>query len=119
MNKSEQIRTLAQAGHAVAEIARTLNVRYQFAYNVCQKAGLLGDRADKDHAPSVPRPSKPVLTATMLLAGGFEASGGIGVTPNGLFLPTLPEQAGVYAFVQNGVVQYVDVATRSLAQRLN
>ena len=86
MNKSEHIRALAQAGDTVTEIARTLNVRYQFAYNVCQKAGLLGDRSDIARAPPVPRPSKPVLTATMLLAGGFETRGGIGLTPDGLIM---------------------------------
>lgn len=118
MNKSEHIRELAQAGYAVAEIARTLKVRYQFAYNVCQKAGLLGNPAAKVPTPVVPQLSKPLLSATMLLAGGFEASGSIGRTSDGLIMPTLPKQAGVYAFVQDGVVQYVGVATRSLAQRL-
>lgn len=34
-------------------------------------------------------------------------------------MPALPKQAGVYAFAQDGIVQYVGVATRSLAQRLN
>lgn len=119
MNKSEQIRALAQAGQTVTGIARALNVRYQFAYNVCQKAGLLKDRTGKVPAPQVPRPSKPVLTSAQLLAGGFEISGKIDRTPAGLVMPALPKQAGVYAFVQDGVVQYVGVATRSLAQRLN
>ena len=119
MSKSEEIRALAQAGHSVAEIARALNVRYQFAYNVCQKAGLLAGRTDKVSTPSVPRPSKPALTAAALLAGGFEANGSISRTSEGLVMPTLPKQAGVYAFVQDGMVQYVGVATRSLAQRLN
>lgn len=119
MSKSEEIRTLAQAGHTVTEIARALNVRYQFAYNVCQKAGLLNDRANNAPAASGARPSKPALNAALLLAGGFEANGSISRTSEGLVMPTLPKQAGVYAFVQDGVVQYVGVATRSLAQRLN
>lgn len=119
MSKSQEIRALAQAGHTVTEIARALNVRYQLAYNVCQKAGLLAGRTDKVSTPSVPRPSKPALTAAALLAGGFEASGSIDRTPDGLAMPALPKQAGVYAFAQDGVVQYVGVATRSLAQRLN
>lgn len=119
MSKSEEIRALAKAGQTVTEIARALNVRYQFAYNVCQKAGFLQDRAGKVQAPQVPRPSKPVLTSAQLLAGGFEISGKIDRTPAGLVMPALPKRAGVYAFVQDGVVQYVGVATRSLAQRVS
>lgn len=63
--------------------------------------------------------AKPALSAATLLVGGFEAAGQILRIDEGFALPELPRQAGVYAFVQDGVVQYVGVATRSLAQRLN
>jgi hypothetical protein len=116
MNKSEQIRALAQSGHSIADIARDLNIRYQFAYNVCQKADLRQSPTIVDRAPVTP-PRKPALFATMLTDGGFEACGKIEWIDQKLTIPSLPKQAGVYAFVQDGVVQYVGVATRTLAQR--
>lgn len=117
MNKSEQIRALAQSGHSIADIARDLNIRYQFAYNVCQKADLRQSPTIVDRAPVTP-PRKPALFARMLIDGGFEACGKIERVDQKLIVPALPKQAGVYAFVQDDVVQYVGVATRSLAQRL-
>jgi hypothetical protein len=103
----------------VTEIARELNVRYQFAYNVCQKADLLGGGVTASPPTSSPAQTKPTLMASDLLAGGFEAAGRIGYTADGLMMPVLPKQAGVYAFCQDGVAHYVGVATRSLSQRLN
>lgn len=34
VNKSEQIRQLFDQGYSVAEIARKMGIRYQYAYNV-------------------------------------------------------------------------------------
>ena len=50
MSISEQIRVLAREGLTVAEIASQLNIRYQFAYGVLRKAGLL---ASKTAAPTI------------------------------------------------------------------
>ena len=118
MSKSEQIRKLAVAGQPVSQIARELHIRYQFAYNVCRKAGLLNGPDDlaKSNAPSLS--GKTILTAEKLKLGEFEACGRFTLTSNGLALPIVPNRSGVYAFVVDGIVQYVGVAARSLAQRL-
>ncbi|MCC5610766.1 GIY-YIG nuclease family protein [Nostoc sp. CHAB 5834] len=118
MSESEQIRELAVAGQTVAQIARILDIRYQFAYNVCQKAGLLNGPDDVAKSKAASLPEKTTLTAGMLRLGGFETCGNFTLTTSGLALPIVPKRSGVYAFVVDGVVQYVGVAARSLAQRL-
>ncbi|HUQ51434.1 MAG TPA: AbrB/MazE/SpoVT family DNA-binding domain-containing protein [Gammaproteobacteria bacterium] len=47
--KADKIRALARANVAPADIARFLNIRYQHAYNVIQRAGL-GDRIGESAA---------------------------------------------------------------------
>lgn len=117
MNKSEQIRMLARSGSSVSDISRTMNVRYQFAYNVCQRAGLLGKSLSEDNRGPVPS-SKPALLASDLTTQGFQACGPIRISAGSLSLPETPKDGGVYAIAQDGVVQYVGVASRSLSQRL-
>lgn len=66
VNKSEQIRELSKKGFSTSEIARTLAVRYQFAYNVLQTSGLLSSshRMDKGEVQF-----KPELTRDHLVKG--------------------------------------------------
>jgi hypothetical protein len=116
-NKSEQIRQLARTGEPVAQIARTLNVSYQFAYNVCSKAGLLSKVSGTRSLPQMVAP-KPSLTVARLLDAGFTHYGDWVISDPRLVLPAIPKLPGVYAFALDGVVQYLGVATRSLAQRL-
>ena len=64
MSKSDQIRALARSGWHVAQIARDLGVRYQFAYNVCQRAGLLCELLGATSHTTLPPLNKPALTAS-------------------------------------------------------
>lgn len=117
MNKSEQIRSLAKDGMSVSQIASRLGISYQFAYNVCRKAGLTSGAAAASSAKQV-APSKPFLTIERLCAGGFTLAGDIALSDGSLILPSLPKCPGVYAYAWSGQVHYIGVATRSLAQRL-
>jgi hypothetical protein len=47
MSKAEQIRQLYQEGKPVSEVAKTLGIRYQHAYNVLRKAGLLRSKGEE------------------------------------------------------------------------
>lgn len=63
---------------------------------------------------------KPPLEADTLLNAGFEHASGWALDEAGLLILTrpLPKSVGVYAFVKNGVVLYVGVATMGLAKRI-
>lgn len=47
MSKAEQIRRLYQEGKTVSEVAKTLGIRYQHAYNVLRDAGLLRPKREE------------------------------------------------------------------------
>jgi len=126
MNKSEAIRSLAREGLSVADIARRVGVRYQFARNVLKAAGLL--KAVRDAATSTPRvrtsaapkeSTKPELTVEDLLRAGFFHSSRWQLTEDGRLAldGAMPDARGVYAMAKNGVVQYVGLATMGLAKR--
>jgi hypothetical protein len=125
MSTSEKIRSLAREGVAVAEIAKRLGIRYQHAYNVLKADGT----PQVAHSRSVtavgipvnePVASKPPLSVEELLAGGFVLSGRWILSDTGAL--TLDRQlsrgVGVYAFANDGIVQYVGVATMGLSKRL-
>ncbi len=56
LSKSEKIRQLADAGYEKADIARYLNVRYQFVYNVLSAPRPANDRRKQSVAPQVSDP---------------------------------------------------------------
>lgn len=116
MNKSEQIRSLAKEGISLSQIASRLGISYQFAYNVCRKAGLISGSSPAPATKVVP--TKPSLTIERLCAGGFTLAGDIILSDSRLTLQSLPKCPGVYAYAWGGQVQYIGVATRSLARRL-
>jgi hypothetical protein len=64
--------------------------------------------------------NKPSLTVERLRSGGFEEVGcwELNNAQDLAHSIDLPNQAGVYAFVIDGVVQYVGLASNSLRQRL-
>lgn len=64
--------------------------------------------------------TKPQLTVERLLQAGFEEVGcwELNSARDLAHSIQLPQQAGVYAFAINAVVQYVGLASRSLRQRL-
>lgn len=129
MNKSEEMRRVARQGMPVADIARAVGVRYQFAHNVLQAAGLLqatrsnvAPRAGKiegTRSTKAPRAQKPLLTVSILLAGGFEkASSWVLVGGEIKLAPPVSKERGVYAFVRGNQAIYVGLATMGLAKRL-
>ena len=65
--------------------------------------------------------SKPLLSVEHLKTGGFTEAGCWTLCNEGSLRHEvdLPKQAGVYAFAIDGVVQYVGLASKSLAQRLS
>jgi hypothetical protein len=126
MNKSEAIRALGREGLAVADIARRVGVRYQFARNVLLAAGLLkatrtaSPRTSRADTTAVPKESrKPLLTVDELLRAGFVHSSRWQLTNDSeLALENaIPAARGVYAMAKNGEVQYVGLATMGLAKR--
>lgn len=106
MTLADQILELARAGHGTAEIAATLDIRFDRIRDEMAKAGL--------------QLQKPSLTAQALLAGGFTRLGSWQPTAAGRIAidQVLPEAAGTYAFVVNGVAVYVGVATSGLGKHL-
>jgi hypothetical protein len=118
--KSERIRELGRQGVPVAEIARSMDIRYQHARKVLLDAGLLVSTARAvQRTIDVPK-LKPPLSQSHLLQSGFENSARwVGDETDGIALEgDLPRSAGVYAFSIDGVIQYVGVATMGLAKRL-
>lgn len=63
---------------------------------------------------------KPPLTTRRLIAGGFVRFACWSLDASGTLMPDrpLPKSSGVYAFAQGGTVQYVGVATQSLARHM-
>lgn len=120
MNKSEKIHSLASAGLAVAEIARQVGVRYQFARNVLLRANMLKKAALRTGGPKSTLTTKPELHADRLVEAGFSHSGKWLIADNGeLALERrLPKEPGVYCLARNGRVLYVGLATMGLAKRL-
>jgi hypothetical protein len=126
MNKSEAIRALAGDGLSVADIAKRVGVRYQFARNVLQRAGLVKSvRAAASRSGRIPvaslaaGPAKPFLAVEHLVRGGFVRSSRWRLTKDGeLALENpLPAARGVHAMAKNGDVQYVGLATMGIAKR--
>jgi len=115
---SEQIRNLARLGLSVSEIASRLDLRYQHAYSVCRKAGLLPHRSTGAEVPPA-LATKPRLSLQHLLDCGFTPVGHWSAK-DGLLIcnADLPHKAGVYAFSISGEVMYVGLAARSLARRI-
>ena len=115
--KSDQIRQLAAEGFSVSEIAAKIGVRYQHAYNVLKNSGIATTARRK---PALITPNKASLHAETLLNAGFRRASAWSLDEAGLLILTesMPKDVGVYAFVKNGVVMYVGVATMGLAKRI-
>jgi hypothetical protein len=122
---SDDIRALAHQGLSVTEIARKLDIRYQHAYSVLKRSGLLPPRRPTQRRIGVSAGplrvrQKPPLTVDGLVAGGFTFAGRWTLTDDGDIAVDRPiaTEPGVYAFSIDGTVRYVGVATMGLAKRL-
>jgi hypothetical protein len=125
MSIAENIRSLARDGMSTAEIAQKLNIGYRHAYHVLKRSGFLAAgsckvKAEVDIPTRMRILSKPVLRVEELERGGFELSGRWILSDIGELVVdrTLPKDVGVYAFVVDGVAQYVGVAMMGIAKRL-
>jgi hypothetical protein len=133
MRKADGIRGLADGTLTVAEIAAEVGVRYQHAYHVLNRSGMLdkakintraasADKPSMPRAPRLPRVMiiKPELRAETLLEAGFRRVSGWRIDEAGALVLTepLPNEVGVYAFVKAGIVMYIGVATMGLAKRI-
>lgn len=133
MTKADRTRGLADGTLTIADIAAEVGIRYQHAYHVLHRSGML-DRVKintrvlspgKSSLPRVPRApriviAKPELCAEVLLRAGFRRVSGWRIDEaNALVLTEpLPREVGVYAFVKAGRAMYVGVATMGLAKRI-
>ncbi|MCE8508231.1 hypothetical protein KBY28_07190 [Ruegeria pomeroyi] len=119
MTKAEQIRELFGQGVSTAEIARRLEIRYQHAYNVLRRSGLLLT-GKVSISQNMQGQSPPALSKEELLAGGFIDSCLWKLDEQDrLCVPAeLPKSPGVYAFCEGDTVKYVGLASMGLARRL-
>ncbi len=121
MTKANQIRALATEGLSVADIARKMDIRYQHAYHVLSRSGMLANVARRSETYSKPSiTTKPTLQIDELINAGFEHGADWLLTEQGILaLNThLPKECAVYAMVKKGQVMYVGVATMGLAKRV-
>lgn len=101
---------------SVSEIAATVGVSYQHAYNVLKRSGTKA----APRSIKAPRASKPTLSVQTLLDAGFRRASEWSFNDAGLLALTkaLLKGVGVYAFARDGIVLYVGVATMGLAKRI-
>lgn len=123
MNTAQRIRDLALTGMPVADIARSIGVRYQRVYSKLRDAGMLtglvSSRLSEPKSVSEPKVPKAPLTVGALMAGGFKLVCRWTLVDGVLILSEpLPKARGVYAFVKDGAALYVGLATMGLAKRI-
>ena len=124
---SDKIRALARAGYLRTEISKLLAIRYQHVRKVLVAAGItegLQRSADFEKLPvSVPVPPEPVepTAEDALLDAGFRHLGEWVSLPDGQFelSAKAPVEAGVYAFVVDGLVKYVGLTQTGLRTRMD
>lgn len=119
MSKSDRIRDLGRQGLPTRAIADEVGVAYQHAYKVLKAADLL-PMAQTRPVATRSTPACPILTSERLLAHGFLLEGSWMLAGFGVLLldGRVERGPGVYAFAIDGIVHYVGVATRCVANRL-
>jgi hypothetical protein len=123
MSTAQRIRDLALTGMPVADIARSIGVRYQRVYSTLRDsgmlAGLVSARLPGPKAVPEAKAPKPTLTVGALTAGGFTLACRWTLVDGVLILSEpLPKARGVYAFVKDDAALYVGLATMGLAKRI-
>jgi hypothetical protein len=129
--KADRIRELGREGMPVADIARSLSIRYQHVRNVLLRSELLPASKQKIDIATIPKKLKiekikpllhikPPLHVSELLSAGFEFTAKWKLSEQGQMYSDkpLPKGVGVYAFAKGTVVLYVGVATMGLSKRL-
>lgn len=122
--KSERIRALLHEGYLRTEVAEFLNIRYQHVRGVAVSAGI--DDGLQRGLVVVPE-SKPIpkvsqdVAIDVLIGGGFVRLGSWVVDGTGgiaLDAPA-PHDAGVYAFVVDGLIKYIGVSRAGISSRMS
>lgn len=121
---SDKIRALLREGYLRTEVARFLEIRYQHVRKVAIDAGI---EAGLQQGIVVVPAAKPIprvregVAVEILINAGFRRSGawiadGIG----GIVLDTpASREAGVYAFVVNGLIKYIGVSRAGIRSRMS
>lgn len=118
--KSEAIKRLSAEGVAVAEIARRLGIRYQFAYGVLNRSNKAVPTVSKAGRVKALSTVKPPLSVAILLEAEFTRSA-IWVRDDAgclILNASLNRTPGVYAFGVDGRIMYVGLASMGLAKRI-
>jgi len=132
--KADRIRALAHAGYLRTEIATLLNIRYQHVRHVLERSGISLGRV-RDAVPAAlptaasasfePKPDQTTATEgfppSRLIDAGFVRIGQwTSVSDEAFALDSVaPRDAGVYAFVVDGVISYVGLTQRGLRGRMS
>jgi hypothetical protein len=132
--RADQIRALAQAGYLRTEIASQLDIRYQYVRQVLERSGISLGRQQGGGAPASPRTRSPVKTrrkpepvvvseavaASRLVEAGFVRIGQwTSISGEAFELDCIvPAEAGVYAFVVDGIIRYIGLTQRGLRGRM-
>ncbi|ESY01398.1 GIY-YIG nuclease family protein [Mesorhizobium sp. LNJC405B00] len=123
--KSDKIRALLREGYLRTEVADFLDIRYQHVRKVAVDAGI--EDGLQRGIVVVPK-SKPIpkvvredVAIDVLTDAGFERLG-TWVTDGagGIALDTsAPRDAGVYAFVVDGLIKYIGVSRAGIRSRMS
>jgi hypothetical protein len=123
-SKSDKIRALLREGYLRTEVAEFLEVRYQHVRNVALDAGIDGGTQRgivvMRKAKSIPK-VRPDVAIEVLVDAGFTRLGAWLLDKSGrIALDTpAPRDAGVYAFVVDGLVKYVGVSRAGIRSRMS
>lgn len=119
---SNKIRALGRAGYLRTQIRDFLGISYQHVRNVLVAAGIEGGKqrltggvgaVKKPGAEAMTIPDALLLNAGFVRAASWELGGTHGIRLN----TVLPDSAGVYALVVDGIVKYVGKASKDLRRR--
>lgn len=131
--KADQIRALARAGYLRTEIAAQLGIRYQHVRQVLERSGIdLGRKQRTDAAsPGIRPPAKerpkpeatianePIPAARLIDAGFIRIGQWTSISDEAFELDCIvPADAGVYAFVVDGIINYIGLTQRGLRGRM-
>jgi hypothetical protein len=119
ITKADKIRALDAVGYARADIAKHLGIRYQHVRNTLIRGITKANVAV--HSPesnAIPAPAPWPIQR--LIDAGFELLGECSLSADDAFIYSAkaPNEAGVYAFAEDGWIRYVGLTRGTLRTRL-
>ncbi|MBI1651389.1 GIY-YIG nuclease family protein [Hyphomicrobium sulfonivorans] len=120
---SDKIRALLREGYLRTEIAQFLDIRYQHVRKVAVDAGIEDGVhrgiAVVSKAKSISKVREDVAIEVLVDAGFEKVGTWVGDGVGGIALDTgAPRDAGVYAFVVQGLIKYVGVSRAGIRTRM-